>query len=53
MYNFEVSLKQSSGGTAMFSESYYINPKSDSMYHFLGNLDPNGRPLGSKSTGIW
>ena len=36
-----------------FSKSYWINLKSDCIYHFPVNLDPNGRPFGSKSTGKW
>ena len=37
----------------IFSKSYYINPKSDCIYHFPIDLDPNGRPFVSKSIGKW
>ena len=37
----------------IFAKSYYINPKSDCIYHFPIDLEPNGRPFGSKSTGKW
>ena len=31
----------------IFSKSYQANPKSDCIYNFLIELDPNGRPFGS------
>jgi len=34
-------------------KSYEINLKSDCIYHFLIDMDPNGLPFGSKSIGIW
>ena len=33
----------------IFSKSYQINLKSDCIYHAPIDLNPNGRPLGSKS----
>ena len=35
----------------IFSKSYYINLKSDCIYNFPINLEPNGRSFGSKSIG--
>ena len=32
-----------------FLKSYEIKPKSDCSYHFPIDLEPNGRPFGSKS----
>ena len=32
-------------------KSYQINPKSDCIYHFPVDLEPKGRPFGSKSIG--
>ena len=32
----------------IFSKSHQIKPKSDWIYHFLIDLDPIGRPFGSK-----
>ena len=29
----------------IFSKSYQIKPKSDSIYHFSIQLEPNGRPF--------
>ena len=37
----------------IFSKSYSINPKSDCIYHFPIDLDPNGCPNGSKLIGKW
>ena len=34
-------------------KSYWINPKSDCIYHSSIDLEPNRRPFGSKSIGIW
>ena len=31
-----------------FSKSYYIDPKSDCIYHFPIDLELNARPFGSK-----
>ena len=31
------------GSTEIISESYYINMKSDFIYHFPIDLEPNGR----------
>ena len=36
-----------------FSESYWIDSESDCIYHFPIDLEPNGRPFGSKSIGGW
>ena len=36
-----------------FSKSYQVNPKSDCIYHFPIDLEPNGRPFGSKVIGKW
>ena len=33
----------------IFSKQYYINPKSDCIYHFPVDLNSSGRPFGSKS----
>ena len=43
------------GGThrEIFSESYSLKPKSDCIYHFLIDLEPNVRPFGFKSIGKW
>ena len=35
----------------IFLESYLIKLKSDCIYHFPINLEPNGRSFGSKSIG--
>ena len=32
-----------------FSKSYWLKPKSDCIYYFPIDLEPNGRPFGSKS----
>ena len=37
----------------IFSKSYEIKPKSDCVYPFPIDLEPNGRPFGSKSIGKW
>ena len=37
----------------IFPKSYQINLKSGCIYHFPVDLDPNGRPFGSKSIGKW
>ena len=37
----------------IFSKSYCIKLKSDCIYHFPIDLEPNGRPFGSKSIGKW
>ena len=35
--------------TEIFSKSYEMKPKSDCIYHFPSDLDPNGRPFGDQS----
>ena len=41
-------------GLSYTQKSYfYINPKSDCIYHFPVDSDPNGRPFVSKSIGKW
>ena len=35
----------------IFTKSYQIKQKTDFIYNFLINLEPNGRLLGSKSIG--
>ena len=37
----------------IFLKSYQIKPKSECIYHFLIDLEPNGRPFGSRSIGKW
>ena len=34
-----------------FSNSYWIKPDSDCIYHYTIDLEPNGRPIGFKSIG--
>ena len=37
----------------IFSKYYQTKLKSDCIYHFPIDLEPNGRPFGSKSVGKW
>jgi len=39
----------------IFSKSYWIKPKSDCIYHFPIDLEPNGRPIDSEPnrTTLW
>ena len=37
----------------IFPKSYQIKAKSDCIYQFPIDLDPNGSPFGSKSIGKW
>jgi len=34
-------------------KSYWVNPKSDCIYHLKIDMEPNERPIGSKSIGKW
>ena len=52
IFEIFLPLRPPSGGMEhieMFSKSYQINLKSDCIYHFPIDLDPNVCPFGSKS----
>ena len=41
------------GKSEIFSKLCEIKPKSDCIYHFPVDKEPNGRPFGSKSIEKW
>ena len=40
-------------GKILVMDHMILNPKSDCIYHFPIDFDPNERPVGSKSIGKW
>ena len=51
VFNWQVAVKAAIH-RKIFSKSYYINAKSDCIYHFPNDLAPNRRPFGAKSDTI-